>query len=576
MIMANSKRVEIEHVCPHCPASFNRAGHLTQHIRSHTGDRPYVCDHEGCSKTFSRKDHLQRHKLSHTPELYQFKCSRPDCGKAFSTKQRLQRHEALHDQPTPFACALCGAKFAKKRSLGEHHAQEHNGELPYKCTDDNCDKAFLRPSALRRHILSIHTEKTYLCLDPKCQSGANTVFSKFSDLQRHLRRVHRKVSHPCDEEGCDKVFQRASDLKKHKRVHEMPAAARLTFYCPIDGCSAVYTTASNLNTHIRSKHSECDAFVCEMCDATFSLKSSLKRHIIKVHLNPKHGGQIEVENAGMKSGNNNAEDIPSADSQDVESPARIYVPGSAIDGISGDENEDRNVENTGDGNILFAPSSDAPSSDAAQGDDVPVCNSIDGTGKDDDDDGDTPSVNSDVVLCGDGNEAEKTDQNGVGSNDITVQVKGTDRRGNDRNANMVENHDTSDISTEVGKTTADIGCSKHAEQVSNSITEKPFISKLFTAEPCSEEQLTTQIGNGPVTKASDSNSGQTADNVCESTHQHQNITEFSPLQATVPDHRIRPENSAIVSNLAAAMLKCARQIECSEDEIQPAPKRIRL
>lgn len=569
VIMANSKRVEIAHVCPHCPASFKRAGHLTQHIRSHTGERPYVCDHEGCSKTFSRNDHLQRHKLSHTPELYQFKCSRPDCGKAFSTKQRLQRHEALHDQPTPFACALCGAQFAKKRALGEHCAQEHNGQLPYKCTHDNCDKAFLRPSALRRHILSVHTEKTYVCLDPKCESDANTVFSKFSDLQRHLRRVHRKVSHPCDEEGCDKVFQRASDLKKHKRVHEVPAAARLTFYCPIDGCNAVYTTASNLNTHVRSKHTECDAFVCDMCDATFSLRSSLKRHILKVHFNPKHSGQIEVGNADMKSGNNNAEDMGSADKQDVESPARNHVPDTAIDGVSGDENEDRSVGITGDGSIVIAHSSAG-----AQVDDVPVHDSIDGTHEEDDNSGGILPVTSDV-LSGDGNEAEKTDQGGVGKH-INVKAKGIDKFITDRNANVAENHDTSDISAEVRIFTTDIDCNKHVKQVSKSIPVEPFISKSFTAEPCNGEPLTIQMENEQVQKASDSNSGQTANDSCESSSQLQSIVEFSLPQAAVPDHRIRPENSAIVSNLAAAMLKCARQIERSEDEIQPAPKRIRL
>lgn len=48
--------------CPHCQIAFSNQGQLRGHVRIHTGERPFVCDHDGCGKSFTRNEELTRHK----------------------------------------------------------------------------------------------------------------------------------------------------------------------------------------------------------------------------------------------------------------------------------------------------------------------------------------------------------------------------------------------------------------------------------------------------------------------------------------------------------------------------------
>ncbi|KAM9310043.1 zinc finger protein 407 [Pholidichthys leucotaenia] len=219
------QRKERKFECELCERSFTEKWALNNHMKLHSGEKPYKCVWPSCHYAFLNLSAMKDHYRTHTGEK-SYLCDL--CGFAGGTRHALTKHRRQHTGERPFKCKLCNFASTTQSHLSRHK-RVHTGEKPYRCPW--CDYRSNCAENIRKHIL--HTGKhegvkMYNC--PKCNYATNSPM----EFRNHLKENHPDIENP------DLAYLHAGIVSK-------------SFECRLKGQGATFVEAESGDSPLHKK-----------------------------------------------------------------------------------------------------------------------------------------------------------------------------------------------------------------------------------------------------------------------------------------------------------------------------------
>nr|XP_033819339.1 zinc finger protein 335 isoform X1 [Geotrypetes seraphini]XP_033819340.1 zinc finger protein 335 isoform X1 [Geotrypetes seraphini]XP_033819342.1 zinc finger protein 335 isoform X1 [Geotrypetes seraphini] len=184
--------------CPVCNRVYPMQKRLTQHMKTHSSEKPHMCDK--CGKSFKKRYTFKMHLLTHIQTVgnNRFKCE--FCDYICYDKKLLLNHQITHMNDKPFKCSFCKYSTFREDFLVSHLAVKHTGGKPFAC--DYCHFTTKHKKNLRLHVQCRHATKFQEWAkthpeEPPCRRRPFFTLQQIEELKQQHTQVQMAEENTC-------------------------------------------------------------------------------------------------------------------------------------------------------------------------------------------------------------------------------------------------------------------------------------------------------------------------------------------------------------------------------------------